>query len=313
MRKPILICVSALMALVFVGCGAHAEDPGSPSDVDVDMEAKFNPDKIDSPRELAKRIDKLLSGVSSQQLGQLVANSNCVVALAAGWERVHRSIPNAERSIPYTERQEVLRPAGEAVSRFLGLVEGRLQVAIPNVWEEAVKSARENDQGDYSFRGMPRESKARQGAGEVAVSLRREGDRWIVATGTKTLQFPARPTMGRVTDAMVKVNGETAYVALYGWPPRPYRLYAVEHSTGKIVWSSEVWAEGALVLHQGPGSHYVEMELSGNRLAVYGFSEVNAYVEVFDIRTGRNECRFSTSHVDAINRKMVRSQQENGG
>ncbi len=88
-----------------------------------------------SPRELARSCSRLFGDATAEQLRQLVAHPHRGVALAAGWERVRRTLPK--------EKQEgTVRPNERMLSSFLELVEGRTQVPLPRFWEYRVQSAR---------------------------------------------------------------------------------------------------------------------------------------------------------------------------
>ena len=92
-----------------------------------------------SPEELAAGIAKLVSTSAERELGHLVSVPDCTAAMAAGWERVRRTMPE-------TVKDGVVAPDSLAISRFLGLIEGRIQISIPKTWEQAVKSARGHGQ-----------------------------------------------------------------------------------------------------------------------------------------------------------------------
>jgi hypothetical protein len=99
-----------------------------------------------------------------------------------------------------------------------------------------------------------------------------------------------------VDNATVELTDQTAYVALYGWSPYPYSLYAIDRSSSKVIWASEVWASGGLVTYQGRRRHVVELRVRGGMLAIFGVASDCAYIEVFDKKNGQNECRFSTEY-----------------
>ena len=131
-----------------------------------------------------------------------------------------------------------------------------------------------------------------------------EGDHWIVKARGVSLVLPVGDRYAEVNSAQVELGGDTAYVALYEDSGFPYTVHAVTRRTNTIVWSSKVWASGEYLAGHGPGGfgmsgalqHIVEIELADHRLGLYGISALGIYVEVFDARTGKNECRFSTSY-----------------
>jgi hypothetical protein len=210
------------------------------------------------------------------------------VALAAGWERVCRTVPAAEQD-------ELVNPDKEAISRFLGLLEGRIQFSIPGEWEAAVKSARAYHRRDFRFSRPERGEQPFPGHG----LLRRAGHQWIVKKDARLIKLPTSDGSGPVDFAAVEFAGEKAFTALYGWPPAPYKLIATDLGSGEVIWSSSVWAAGDWRGYSGSGWHFVTIRSAGEKLAVFGMDFRTVYVEVFDKKTGENRCRFSTAYVDA--------------
>ena len=104
--------------------------------------------------------------------------------------------------------------------------------------------------------------------------------------------------MGPVDDVAVHLETEAAYIALYGWPPIPRKLFAIDRASKKVIWSSKAWANGGLMSYQGQGWHFAEIRSAGETISLFGISEGGAYVEVFDKKSGENRCRFSTSYFD---------------
>jgi hypothetical protein len=240
-----------------------------------------------SPRELAVRLNKLLSSSSTIELNRLVAEPDTTVALAAGWERV-------SRTLPASRQEEPLAPDDQAISRFLGLLEGRIQIPVPAAWEAAVKSVKAHRQGEVRF---SRVKEAGQPFPDGAF-LRRAGERWIVKKDGHLIKLPANDGLGPVDFAAVEIAPERAYTALFGWPPVPYELSATDRGSGEIVWSTRVWATGDWLSYSGTGWHFVAIRSARESVAVFGISFDSVYVEVFDKNTGKNSCRFSTANFD---------------
>jgi hypothetical protein len=199
--------------------------------------------------------------------------------------------------MPEAEQHEVISPDGQAISRFLGLVEGRIQVPIPKAWEATVKSAKGYGQRAIWFSYPKRVERS----SIEDWSLGRDGDQWIVKKDGQSIRVPVEVRLAPVEKAAVHLAAETAYVALYhSWPPTPYRLLAVHPGNGKVIWSAKVWAAGGLTDYDGDGWHVAELRLVGETLAIFGVSDSAAYIELFDKKTGKNRCRFSTAYFDAI-------------
>ena len=85
--------------------------------------------KAGAPEELAKCISAVLPRIPKGDLDSLVGNEDCTVALAAGWERVRRTVPNEEQRIP-------IPPQSQSISQFIGLLEGSTRVSIPHFWKD---------------------------------------------------------------------------------------------------------------------------------------------------------------------------------
>jgi hypothetical protein len=217
---------------------------------------------------------------------RLATAPDCIVALAAAWERVRRTVPTAKQRDPVT-------PDAAAISRFLGLVEGRTQTDMPQAWEAAVKSAQGSCRARIWF-SCP----------ELALEALkrdrpwRDGREWIVQKDQLSIRVPVADFLGPVDNVAVHLETEAAYIGLYGWPPVPYRLFAVDRTSKKIIWSSKAWAAGGLMSYQGQGWHLAEMRLVRGTLVAFGVSDGCAYIEVFDTKTGENRCRFSTTYFD---------------
>ena len=138
-----------------------------------------------------------------------------------------------------------------------------------------------------------------------SAGARREGDHWIVEVTGVSLALPGEaPGPPFHESARVEVKGGTAYVAVYDDEGTSYTISAVALGTRRIIWSAKVWASGGYRRGErweergstGLSWQCVELQLIGNRLGVFGISGFGAYAEVFDARTGKNECRFSTSY-----------------
>jgi len=260
----------------------------------------------DSPEALANRIQAQVIPASLQKLDELVAGPDTTIALAAAWERVRRTTPATTGPFTgiYTTSPARFNaspgPMKADLARFVGLVRGRLRCPIPKAWKASVESAKYADERVIWFPTIehfyPMKGLVLRSLGERLVP-RRDSDHWIVKARGESLVLPASRFEGPVAYATVRMQGDIAYVALYSSGPGTYTLCAVERSTSRIVWSSQVWTGLFRGFWSGPGDQsVVEMQFADDSLAVFGFSHAVPYVEVFDARTGKNECRFSTSY-----------------
>jgi len=247
-----------------------------------------------SPDELAPMLAKLLSSAARSELDRLVCVPDCTAAVAAGWERVRRTMPEIEH-------EDTVSPDLLEMSRFLGLVEGRIQVPVPKTWAETLKSAVGHAQNNLWF--PPRPDLALLGRKNEHWSLERNGASWLAKKGLQSIKLPEQDASELGSYATVECAGKWAYVALFDDVVRsPYRLFAIDQDTGRIQWSSRVWgtsrvrSSGVIVPSGGSDWHIVAMRSSSETLVVFGFSSGAVYMEAFDRKTGQNRCRFSTAY-----------------
>lgn len=241
----------------------------------------------DEPVASLARTGRLVAGASPQQLDSLAASSDLTAALAAAWERVHRSTPTAVGP-------RIGFPDKAALARFLGFLEGRTRRPIPPIWRKAVESATPYG-GFFGFPAPNATGKPSDPLGPASsAALKREGDRWVVSGEGLTVSLPSKDPPTPNEKATMIADRETAYAVVYTNTPGPYKVFAVERRTGRVAWSSRLLMPGLPGGYSGQWWHYVEMQLVAGELAVYGVGSVIAYINVFDRKNGSCECVFST-------------------
>jgi hypothetical protein len=140
-----------ILSLLLMRVATSESIPGNADKPSTNGEGVASLSGARSPEDLAARIGKLLVTSTRSDLDRLVTVSDCTLSLAAGWERVRRTMPEAERG-------DVVVPDSPAVSRFLGLVEGRLRVPIPKTWAETLQSSAGHGQKSTSFEVFDRKT-----------------------------------------------------------------------------------------------------------------------------------------------------------
>lgn len=247
----------------------------------------------DKPEDLARSYHELFIKAGDDRLCGLLSHANCGVALAAGWERMRRTIPKGGG-------QEPVRPEPSAVARFLGLVEGCLQMPVPPVWEATIPSLSAYGPENVGFRS-PDEARIKAVVhGDNAdrlgtVEFRQEGTRCLVLLGNDKWSLPAKVAPDKV---LVELTRQTAYVAAYDSCSGPFRLYAVERDSGTVRWIGRVWAGGDLLGNTYPNWHHVDLRVRGNEIVVFGVADHTAYIEAFDAGTGNSLWRFASSYFE---------------
>jgi hypothetical protein len=237
---------------------------------------------------LGHDLETLLSTASTRELDRLVSAPDCTVALAAGWERVQRTVPEPKNSMVTPDEREI--------SRFLTLVEARIRVPLPKEWKAALKTARGDHHKELLCFITPElTGRARRPRAQV----RREGDKWLIEKDFRRIKIPLDSAFEQRDEVAVHLAGHTGYIAPYDWMPLPHRLFAVDRTTSRVLWSSEVRAAGLVMGSSGDcGQQVVTLSSTSETVAVFGIHSLVLYVCVFDRMTGERRCRFSTRYFD---------------
>lgn len=247
----------------------------------------------EEPEDIARSYHDLFIKASQDELCSFLACPDNRVALAAGWERVRRTIPKV------LDEDAEGEPEKTALSRFLGLAEGRLQMSLPPFWEAALRGTNSNGRDNIWF-AFPKGAAWPNSHGDDAwknrrVELRHQDDRCVVTVGDRTWTLPCESYM---RDAFVELAGDTVFVALYEETACQYRLHAINEKSGQARWEADVWAGTVPTGGTGLSWHNVEVRVHGNEVVVFGVSDNAAYVETFDVKTGKSLCRFGTGYFE---------------
>ncbi len=129
---------------------------------------------------LGHHLETLLSTASTDELDRIVSAPDRTVALAAGWERVLRTVPEPKNTMVTPDEREI--------SRFLRLVEARIGMPLPEPWKAALKTARGDHHKDLlcftapKLAGRPRQPRAQ---------VRRAGEHWLIKRGFQRMTIPS--------------------------------------------------------------------------------------------------------------------------
>ena len=188
---------------------------------------------------------------------------------------------------------------------FLGFVEGRLNVEIPNWWKEEIRA--------FDLRRSTNEWQVPQmsapGDMQESNGIRHPADTIISELTQLTI-------VGNVAEVDFEIPFEFDFSVKEQWvdcvaviPASDGRAVAtcksqlgVRHdlicfnSDQKLLWKSEVKTHPEFSLgSSGPSRRaFVQLVSNGTAVAVFGVNHRAAYLEVFDLENGAVICRFST-------------------
>ena len=253
-------------------------------------------DKVESGRELKERIEKILSRelfkkvlpLTNKELSKLENSADTTIALSAAWERVRRRIPKKESNQVYT-------PDKEALSRFLNFVAERTETSIPKGWEATVMSADARERGNIHYSWTDTLSNALENQNAQTAEEKQIQKMLMLVMGFQ----PEHIQKFDLRYPMIHDEG-FVYVASCVPVPSFYDVFAIDQKTKEIIWESESWASSCLPDLTGSHWHHAELRTTQNTLIVFGSSNLEIYIEIFDKKTGKNLCRFSSAYLKDV-------------
>lgn len=289
-RICLTLAVISITWLVMPGETATSQGPATARHVDSAVKAK-------SPHEAAEAYDLLFSQAPAKELQDLLNDKHLNISLRAAWERVRRTVKEGKLSSPVS-------PDASELHRFVGFVEGRLAVPIPERWEHSLLSAMAHERDNIFFNvfgNSPYRRTEAELSAPKSVSVRKNDGGFLLDVDEQSLRIPAdvvksASRKGPIDAINAIVDGDRCYVALHSDSGSPYDVRCFEIATAKLLWSTEVWAAGGLVMYTGIGFHWADLVLHDKVLYVFGVSGDAAYIEGFSTKDGNNQFRFSTSY-----------------
>jgi hypothetical protein len=252
----------------------------------------------------------LILAADEESLAKLIAGTSTSVSMASAWERLRR----ASNWNPHVPSGNVFD--NDALARFLGVVEGRLKVTIPTWWEQVFGAMALNNRAIPYFPFMSPERQAverveptyRRTAGHLLISIgmrlehERELDEWaIISDDGDRLVIPRewQEQLGRGDAVTVLFHDERCYLSMHV-SRDPYTLLSIDRRTGATLWVARVWAGCGVSGSTGSGWHWSSFVLTGDEVVVLGISTDAAYIESFDVVTGKAIARFWTGFHEVV-------------
>jgi hypothetical protein len=239
--------------------------------------------------------DALFRERPMEQVEALRFHESDTIAIRSAWETVRRSFPNVRLEQPRRVNSGVL-------GRFLGFVEGRTRCAVPIWWESALSRMTASERDEWVFDDP---LIFRDGPGGLRITrdidVELLGDGYLLRQGgvecTVSHELNQYRRSNLPAHALVaKFVQDKVLVAFCSEVAEGFRLYLLDRSTSKPVWSAKAWAANTSIASTGPriGIHSVEIVVCGDRVFLFGLDIVRAYIEAFSLKDGTTLLRFST-------------------
>jgi hypothetical protein len=253
-----------------------------------------------SSRNLHDDAGAIFRKASDDELRGLTLHKDPGVALTAAWQRISRTLPEE-----YEQEPKPL-PASD-VHWFLGFVEGRLSVRPPRWWADALLALEAHSRYaiDLPRKAARRLSFAASQSGyyvPAGLAAAKRGDSIVLTIDKSTCTMPADTiwnSRGRGSHLMAAHDGPDWFVATHSAAPRRYSLMRVDPDSGKVRWTTDVWATDYYYGLSGPSEHWATLTVKDDAIIVFGLVNGSAYIEAFRKSDGKNLFRFSSRLIEA--------------
>jgi len=203
-----------------------------------------------------------------------------------------------------------------AIERFLGFLEGKLDIAVPPYWEKNLRSAEKIHNGRLIFEAGPGRPFARP-TNDFGINMTpgyhviQSESQWYLESDSK--RFSLKTIFesgnfslgdGNLSSSYVAVSGldaKTAVLAFCDYAPSPFSLVCIDIS-GKVLWNSKVNCEPQIeipddvtVLRVGIIDPKAEIVTSEYMIIVFGYAWGVVFAEGFEKKSGDAVFRFSTT------------------
>ncbi len=248
---------------------------------------------------------RIFQDASDDEVVKLKCHENDGLAIQAAWE-------TAVRQLHAVKGRQSLDSA--TVGRFVGFVEGRLQVNAPGWWAQTLLSGEfESDDGngqEWRFALERFFSVRRTDLGFFApseISLKVQPAGVLVCQGEDSQLVPETLAKQEEKSPSTRIAStmdvDYCYFAIYSGVPGPFTMSIVERRSGKAAHKATVLGESLLfqriLWSEGDppiGQHAVGIVVGPESVFVFGASRGMPYIEGFDRRNGRCTMRFCGSY-----------------
>jgi hypothetical protein len=220
------------------------------------------------------------------------------IAIQAAWESVVVTVP-AEPS------KEPIRLDDEKLSWFLGFLEGRARVSVPEGWRELILNARANRR-DNIFLGEPKSVPYHDVVADrvkcpTNASLQTSDNAVVFRIADDTITLPEKIIRRDIRgDLYFNISGcftsERCFVTVHNDLGRPHDLVCIDRATGKLLWKSTACGCCWNVVYGGGNCWVWVVATSDGRVLVFGAESLGFYVHCFDASDGKSLLHFSSRY-----------------
>lgn len=229
-------------------------------------------------------------------LHDLLTHENANVAIQAAWCLNSRELPRRHAYFGGGDFRLRYHPD---IQRFLGVLEGRLRVSVPEWWERAIEDVHFQlpNERELSNRGWSRISRGLLEEPHPTVTLSFQNGSTRESIEARIPVDSLRSVVG--ADDGFAVGGNSQRIVLFKGTHCGFasRLLCLDRTTLDECWRAETW--GLTEVHPIAGQtfkDYVSIVVTSDRVFVFDASIGGAYFEAFDLKDGTNVARFATTN-----------------
>lgn len=290
-RAAVLSRIAGLAGAVFAClCAVNAEECWQNDDV------LLLPVRAAHASSIGDEFNALFCERTSDCLVELKQHREASVAIRAAWEEAKRALLNSELG------SDINGPRHAMVERFLGFVEGRLEVAVPKSWERSMRAAHVGAHRHIGFRESSTEP-----------TFSRELSIWLWPDLRVKLGDPCELMVGsnevslnRATFGQLKERGEMVwrafvvdaryYIVVFDAMGNLADVLRINCSTGEVVWRANSSGTGWVVWGgRGRPGYNVEIVEHCATVYLFGSGAGGGIIEGYNVKSGAAVLRFATT------------------
>lgn len=246
--------------------------------------AEFSNIKFDY--QLRKLYGKLFESCNESRLSQLTRYDDDSIATQAAWETVARTIPSkvvVSNKLPPAARNKHYW--------FIGFLEGRNRVTVPEWWQEFVLGTWTQTKPAY------KDSRIQSVRCPIESTVIEKDGRIFYSSGENSIALPRKLFVGAssVGNVTCEFTDLYCFFAVHGNVGYAHAVGCIDRKTGDLVWESKTcgcyWSPTT-------GVHKSCVELlptDDGRLFVFGSASTGFYFHGFDASSGKTFVKFSNN------------------
>lgn len=269
MRKFIKIYRVHLLLVTLTGGAVSAGEP-----------APIEKSLLDSKLELSRQLHKFYPSVGEVQNNLFRLNETVAI--------------NSYFRMTLLKHQSALDTL-VAIGKFTGFAEAKLCDIIPSWWTNSLLISKIN-LGAYAVNAEYRRRDFSIGLSTVSPPRYKISSDFLMDGERELIPVAVLTKIKAKSDKYIELArlDDCLFVVFYSDSVMPLTLYRIELKTGKILFKSTVWANEYRFASGAP-LHCLSLSLTKAKVSIFGIEPGSAYIEQFDITSGKPALRFSSS------------------